>query len=233
MPRVRVACAIEQEEKTVKKCRQLSVLLGVIAVTSALVGGGLVVLAQEQATTGTEATKSKTKPRVKHRAKKTAAADTEAGETAEKPAAMPQKRGRCDPMQQEQTDLSGTYSGRVNYPDGDMTGEGTLTITGNTFTLTSGDKTQTGRITAESTCHYISVAMMFGDVSAPKPGETAGPPPPTISLRAHKAGDRLSLMTVPGETHRFSFGSAGGGTAHVRRHKAGKPKAAAAATPTP
>ncbi len=37
----------------------------------------------------------------------------------------------------EQTDLSGTYTGNVNFPDHGMTGESTLTITGNKFTLTS------------------------------------------------------------------------------------------------
>ena len=54
---------------------------------------------------------------------------------------QPQRTGRCDPNQQEQTDLSGTYTGTVNYPDGGMTGEATLTITGNNFTLTAGAST--------------------------------------------------------------------------------------------
>ena len=176
---------IEQEEETVKRSGQLSVLLFVVVVAAAVIGAGLVVSAQEKA--------------------------------------KPKKRGRCDPMQQEQTDLSGTYSGKVSYPDADMNGQGTLTITGNTFTLTSGDKTQTGRITAATTCNYIAVSMMFGDVTPPKPGEAAAPPPPTISLRGRKMGARLSLMTVPGEKRRFSFG---GGAASVRRHKAAKPKEA-------
>lgn len=146
-------------------------------------------------------------------------------------AAMPPKRGGCDPTQQEQTDLSGTYTGRVNYPEADMSGQGTLTITGNNFTLTSGDKTQSGHITAVTTCNYTAVAMMFGDVTRPKPGEAAAPPPATISLRARKMGDRLSLTTVPGETRRFSFGSAGGGAARRVRHKPAKPKATTTATP--
>lgn len=110
----------------------------------------------------------------------------------------------------EQTDLSGTYTGRVNYPDEDMVGEATLSIEGNNFTLTAGEKTLSGRITAVTTRGYTGVTMMFGDMT-PQPAvplpSTAPPAPvkPAISLRARKAGDRLTLTTAPGEKRRFSF----------------------------
>src|SRR2546421_12885146 len=43
--------------------------------------------------------------------------------------ARPVSTGRCDPNVQEQTDLSGTYMGTVNYAEGGLSGDVTLTIT--------------------------------------------------------------------------------------------------------
>ena len=105
--------------------------------------------------------------------------------------------------QSEQTDLSGTYTGVVNYPEGNMSGDATLTITGNQFTLESGGTTQSGRVTAVTTRGYTAVTMRFGE-------GTEGSLPVTISLRARRAGDRLTLTTVQGETRQFSFAPAGG-----------------------
>ncbi|HEX8709792.1 MAG TPA: hypothetical protein VF723_16240, partial [Pyrinomonadaceae bacterium] len=49
----------------------------------------------------------------------------------------------------EQTDLSGTYTGTVNYAGGGLSGPATLTIEGNRFTLTpEGGSPLTGRVTA-------------------------------------------------------------------------------------
>lgn len=213
------------------------IVMGLVAVvTAALAGSGLVVSAQNTNSSTTTATESK--PKMKHRTKhrmKKAAATTEAGAeasamTAATPA--PKRTGRCDPMQQEQTDLSGTYTGTVNYPEASLTGDATLTITGNNFTLTAGSSTQSGRVTAVTTCGYTAVTMMFGDTTAPDPRKPPPPPLPAVSLRAKKMGDHVTLTTVPGETRSFSFTSAGGGarTMHKAKRKT-KAKPAAAATP--
>ncbi|HJU56119.1 MAG TPA: hypothetical protein VJ715_16160 [Pyrinomonadaceae bacterium] len=116
--------------------------------------------------------------------------------------------GRCDPMAQEQTDLSGTYTGRVGYTDIVMAGDATLTISGNNFTLTNGQMTAEGRIVAVTTCNYTAVTMRFGkDVT----GAVMNPPPPlpTVSLRARRMGGGLDLDTVPGESRMFSFHTTG------------------------
>jgi hypothetical protein len=195
--------------------------LAIVAMT-ALASAGLVVSAQNTNSSTTMAptmaqnsNTTKRKPR-KHKtmAKSTAAMSS----------------GRCDPMKQEQTDLSGTYTGTVNYPDASLTGDATLTITGNNFSLTAGSTTQSGRVTAVTTCNYTGVTMMFGDLTPPTPSPNPPPALPAVSLRARKMGDRVTLMTVPGEKRSFSFGSAGAMKTmkrKPRKHKAtgmAKPK---------
>lgn len=130
-----------------------------------------------------------------------------------RPVMMP---GRCDPMAQEQTDLSGTYTGRVGYTDVVMAGDATLTISGNDFKLTNGQMTQEGRVVAVTTCNYTAVTMRFGTDAAVAPGQTPPPPLPTVSLRARRVGGGLVLETVPGEPRMFSFSSTGtrGGMKH-------------------
>ena len=105
----------------------------------------------------------------------------------------------CDPTQQEPADLSGTYNGTVNYPDGNLSGDATLTITGNQFSLESGGSTLSGRVTAVKTCNYIGATLSIGEAT---PTQMAT----VISVRAQKTGDRLSLTSVPGERRSFSFG---------------------------
>ena len=127
----------------------------------------------------------------------------------DRPVQMPAQTGRCDPNAQEQTDLSGTYTGTANYSEGGLSGETTLTINGNNFTMTSGSTTQEGRVTAVTTCNYTAVTMMFGKeqvtaASGPQPA-----PLPAVSLRARKVGNGLTLESVGGETRQFSFSSAG------------------------
>ena len=141
-------------------------------------------------------------------------------DTATKP--RPPQRGGCDSATQEPADLSGTYTGKVNYPDGGLTGDATLTITGNTFTLTSGSSNLSGKISAEKTCGYIGATMMFGEMNMPKGGEAAPPLVPVVSVRAKKMGNRLTLMSVPGEKRTFSFGSMGG----AKRKRPATPPAA-------
>jgi hypothetical protein len=131
---------------------------------------------------------------------------------------MPRK-GRCDPNQQEQTDLSGTYNGKFKHGD-ETAKDGTLTITGNNFTANMGDQTMSGRIVAVTTCGYTAVSVMHE-------GE-----PHAHSLRAKKMGDSLTLMSVPGEPEKMMF-TTGGGMRRPRKHTTKKPAAPAATTNPP
>jgi len=124
----------------------------------------------------------------------------------------------------EQTDLSGTYTGTVNYPEGGLNGPATLTITGNSFTIApeGGGSSVSGRVTAVTTRGYTGVTMMFGDATAPPPTQNPPPPPlPAVSLQARRSGDRVTLTSVPGERRQFSFSSGGaaGGTGRRRARR--------------
>jgi len=130
--------------------------------------------------------------------------------------------GRCDPTKGEQTDLSGTYTGKASHGDGQPPQDATLTITGNTFTMTSGSETHNGSITAVTTCGYTAVTVMMGDRTAPAPSPNPPPPAQIVSLRAKKVGDKLWLTSVPGEPMKVSFTPTGGGsgaTKRPRKHK--------------
>jgi hypothetical protein len=202
-------------------------LMLAIAIAMAVMATGLVVSAQNSnsSTTMTNAnTAPKPRRRPRHRRPKPspeAAADTSAM-PAETPmaASTPRRTGRCDPMQQEQTDLSGTYTGKLKHGDEAMM-DATLTVTGNNFTASMGSDTHSGRIVAVTTCGYTAVTMM------PEGANHA------MSLRAKKVGDSLTLMSVPGEPEKVMF-TTGGGTNRPRRHRTRKPAAAApTTTPTP
>ena len=133
---------------------------------------------------------------------------------------MARRMGRCDPMQQEQTDLSGTYTGKAKHGD-EAAMDATLTITGNNFTMAMGSETHSGRIVAVTTCGYTAVTVM------PEGATHAH------SLRAKKVGNGLTLMSVPGEPEKLMF-TTGGGMPRPRRHRPVKPAAAAPKeTPTP
>jgi hypothetical protein len=134
-------------------------------------------------------------------------------------ATTPVRYGRCDPNVQEQTDLSGTYTGKVDYSEGGLSGDATLTITGNDFTMTSGSSTQEGRVVAVTTCNYTAVTMMFGKGQTTAATGSQPPPLPAVSLRAKKTGNGITLTSVDGEKKAFSFMSAagGGGTGGRRR----------------
>jgi hypothetical protein len=150
--------------------------------------------------------------------------------------AMATMSGKCDPTKQEQTDLSGTYTGKADHGNGQPAQDATLTITGNNFTMTSGSETHSGRITAVTTCGYIGVTMMMGDLTPPRPSPNPPPPLPAVSLRAKKMGDKLWLKSVPGEKMQVSFTPNGGGAMkRPRRHKATtkKTEPAAPAKTTP
>ncbi|HVS81779.1 MAG TPA: hypothetical protein VHE60_08590 [Pyrinomonadaceae bacterium] len=183
-----------------------------VVVVTALASAGLVVSAQNS-NSSTTATESKPKPKPR---KKVAA-----------PAMPP-----CDNTKQEQTDLSGTYTGKVKHGDQPPM-DATLTITGNNFTMTTGSDTHSGRMTAVTTCGYTAVTVMMGDLTPPPPGTNPPPAHPAMSLRAKKVGDSLTLTTVPGEPQTVSFTTGGAAMkSKPRKHKA-KAKTTGAATTTP
>lgn len=125
----------------------------------------------------------------------------------------------------EQTDLSGTYTGVFDCPDAGVSGETTLTITGNQFTLSDG---KTGRITAVTTRGYTGVAMQFGE-------STPGSTPVIVSMRARKVGDRLTLSAVADSGRVCSFMPAGSRrrTRRVRTAAPAAPETMPATEPTP
>ena len=151
--------------------------LAVVAMT-ALASAGLVVSAQN-----TNSSTTMAKPNTNTGAKKKP--------RRHKPMAAMMGTGRCDPTQQEQTDLSGTYTGKVKHGD-EPAMDATLTITGNNFTMTAGADTHSGRITAVTTCGYTAVTVMMGDLTPPTPSPNPPPALPAMSLRAKKVGDRLN-----------------------------------------
>jgi hypothetical protein len=173
----------------------------VVMIVAALASTGLVVSAQNanSSTTATNTAKPKTK-----KPRKTAMAKTS---------------GRCDPAKQEQTDLSGTYTGKADHGNGQPAQDATLTITGNNFTMTSGSETHSGRVTAVTTCGYIGVTMMMGDLTPPAPGPNPPPPLQAVSLRAKKVGDKLWLTSVPGEAMKVSFTPTGAAKGKPRKKK--------------
>ena len=197
------------------------VLAVMIVVFGALISTGLIVSAQNSnsSTTMAPANTNSSKPR-RHKPKpKPAAEATDTAATTETtPAAMPRK-GRCDPNQQEQTDLSGTYTGKMKMGD-DAAMDATLTITGNNFTMNAGNNTHSGRIVAVTTCGYTAVTVM------PEGANHAH------SLRAKKMGTGLTLMSVPGEPEKIMF-TTGGGMGRPRKHRTHKPAAPAATTTNP
>ncbi|HEX3230626.1 MAG TPA: hypothetical protein VHQ95_16725 [Pyrinomonadaceae bacterium] len=186
----------------------------VVVILATLAGAGLVVSAQNANSSMTMTETAKAKPR-KPKTKKTST-------------------GRCDPMKHEQTDLSGTYTGKVRH-DKEPAQEATLTITGNNFTMTSGSETHSGRITAVTTCGYTGVTMMMGDLTPPAPGPNPPPALPAMSLRAKKVGNSLTLTSVPGEPKQVWFSTSGSGTPKKRKHtaktKKSAPEAPAKTTP--
>lgn len=94
--------------------------------------------------------------------------------------------------QTSQVDLSGTYAGTfVNCDAGGLSGDTTLTITGNQFTTADG---KTGRIIASRTKGYTAVALQM-----------AGAGSPVISFRGKKSGNKLTLSPVAGATSQCAF----------------------------
>lgn len=192
-------------------------------VTAALMIVGVAVSAQNSNSSTTMSNNNTAKPkpprprRPKPKPVSTPASDMATDMTM--PASAPQKTGRCDPNQQDQTDLSGTYTGKLKHAD-DPVQDATLTITGNSFTGTMGGQTVSGRIVAVTTCGYTAVTIMHE-------GQ-----PRAMSLRAKKAGDSLTLTSVPGEPEHVMF-TTGGGAMRPRKHRMNRKPAPPPPAPTP
>lgn len=106
-----------------------------------------------------------------------------------------------------QEDLSGTYTGRITMTGGhEMSGEATLTITGNSFTLASEGMTHNGRVLAVTTRGYTGASFYFTDIT-----DSTTNTPVVASTRARRSGDRLTLTPVPGTRTRMTFTSGGSG----------------------
>jgi hypothetical protein len=105
----------------------------------------------------------------------------------------------------QQTGLSGTYRGIINFPERRLYGIATLKISGDQFSLENykfaAEKqerqviTVTGRISIVTTGDYTAVALQVNDTV----------PPRVISLSAHMIKGGLLLKNVPGEHWHFSF----------------------------
>jgi len=191
-------------------------LSAVVLVIAAMATAGFVVSAQNSNSSTTMTGNSNTgKAKPRHRRPRKPATTT--GDTSM--AAMPQKTGKCDPTQQEQTDLSGTYVGKATHGKTPPV-EATLTITGNNFSMTSGSETHSGRMTAVTTCGYTAVTMMMGDMTPVTPSPNPPPMNKAMSMRAKKVGDKLMLTSVPGEPMEVKFVTNGMGMGmKPRKHR--------------
>lgn len=189
-----------------------------VAVFGALASAGLDVSAQNSnsSTTMTNSNTNTSRPSRPRRPRPRPSPSAEATDTvADTTVATQPRTGRCDPNKHEPADLSGTYTGKLQH--GNDVRDATLTISGNSLTVTSGADSHTGRITAVTTCGYTAVTIMHGDGGTSAPGQTS-PPNRVISLRAKKVGDSLTLMSVPGEPEKVMFTS-GGGAGRPRRQR--------------
>ena len=210
----------------------------VLALAAIVASAGLVVSAQNSNSSMTMTNSNSNSAPMKHGkgrrgrkpAKAAPAADNgDSMNMAETTPQQPRRTGRCDPMQQEPADLSGTYVGKVKH--GDMAPmDSTLTITGNQFTMTSGTESFSGRVTAVTTCGYTAATFMKGDMTPPTPGPKPPPMNKAMSLRAKKVGNSLTLTSVPGEPEKIMFTS-GGGSTRPRRNRTRKPATPPATPP--
>ncbi|HKN83581.1 MAG TPA: hypothetical protein VJW17_09095, partial [Pyrinomonadaceae bacterium] len=136
-----------------KKSTTCLFILSVAIVIAALMSVGMAVSAQNSNSSVTmgNSNAAKPKPRRGRRGRAPKAESTPPTDTAmAMPAAARKMTGRCDPMQQEQTDLSGTYTGKLKHGN-DPVADATLTVTGNQFSGTMGGQTINGRIVAVTT----------------------------------------------------------------------------------
>jgi hypothetical protein len=107
----------------------------------------------------------------------------------------------CDRTLHEQEDLTGTYSGDIEFPSRKFSGPATLDIKGQRFTLSVNGVDLSGDVSSETTCNYTAVAMRF---EAPASPENSAKATESISLKAQRIGSSLILMSVEGQT-KFEF----------------------------
>ena len=106
----------------------------------------------------------------------------------------------------EATDLSGTYTGRVRMTGAhEMSGEGTLTISGNTFTLEAGGMTHNGRIIAITTRGYTGATLWFTDIT-----DSTTNTPVAAGVRVRRGRNNITMTPVPGSRNRFWFNGRAG-----------------------
>ena len=219
--------------------RYLVALLSATLAVAALVFADVGALAQNSnsSTTGdasaenANANMSGTRRRGRRgrRGRRRATAATDAADATANEAAVTGEAQTND-VSGEQADLSGTYTGHVMMSGGhDMDGDGTLTITGNTFQLESAGMTHGGRVYAVTTRGYIGAAFYFTDLT-----NSATNTPVVANVRARKSGDRLWLSPVPNTQTKMSFntGGAAGGVGGRRRGRRGRRRAAPPMTDT-
>jgi hypothetical protein len=203
------------------KLRFLVVLLFAAFATAALVSADIGALAQNanSSTTGdasmqnsndnmTAAPRRSRRGRRRGRRRAAAATTTDAGSAMDpNGTAATVTDMKSEDVSGTQTDLSGTYTGHVMMSGGhEMDGDGTLTITGNTFQLESGGMTHAGRVYAVTTRGYTGASFYFPDIQ-----NSATSTPVVANVRARKTGDRLWLTPVPGTQTKLMFSSGGGG----------------------
>lgn len=151
---------------------------------------------------------------------------------AQDPAPQNPSNVRTDPpavaAQSTPADLSGTYTGTFNCEPLGLTGDTTLTINGNEFTLADG---RTGRLVASTTRGYTAVALQLAPAAAATTttGAAAGTTttPSVVSLRAKKSGTRLTLSPASGAKMKCSFV-----TRNIRQTATGTEVSNPAAAPT-
>lgn len=111
---------------------------------------------------------------------------------------------RCGPSRQDQLDLSGRYTGNVDYPDAGLRGNATLTIKENEFWLTVGSVIHSGQITALSFCGQTTATMLFGE-AIQRPGQKPPVPLNPLLLTVQQQDDRFILTMDSREAQSFSF----------------------------
>lgn len=234
-----------------KRRRSGSVLLLATLTTSLLAGDVMGLAAQDpqpaNPTPQTQPTETQTpKKRTSKKSSATKSTTTATGDQTtpatpadampapgqQDPAQMPQTpeqtttpaQTRASRMPTEQTDLSGTYAGTFTCDALGLSGDTTLTITGNQFTTADG---KSGRIVASTTGGYTAVALQTGDVptgTAAATGATAAPPT-IVSLRARRSRNSLTLTPAAGSTMECRFTPSRGNVARGRRSRQRTPAA--------
>ena len=112
-----------------------------------------------------------------------------------------ESRRPCDPSDHEPENLTGTYSGKVDFPDRKLSGKATLSVEGQRFKLVTENLILSGSMAAVTTCDYTAVVLRF---ETPDSTNTSTNAAESISLRARKTDSDLSLTSVEGQP-KFEF----------------------------